>query len=150
MTILNASSPSMLLIGLLAVFALPAPVQAGRADPKQQIASLEQDYSEGFVTGDTKVAQRLLSEDFIGFSPSGATWDKARILTEVKSDLRPVSCEITALTVDLHGDTAIALGTEEDTKASAPLISHRRWLDTWRRTSKGWRLVASAEVEPKP
>jgi hypothetical protein len=140
-----------LLIGLLAAL---YPLSAAHADPRadiaQEIGQLEDAYSQSFVTGDAKVAERLLAADFVGFDPSGKTWDKATMLADVRSEPHQTSAKITALTVRQYGDTAIALGTEEDTNAGATAVAHRRWLDTWKRTPNGWRLVASAEITPQP
>ena len=123
---------------------------ASDADVSKEIARMEEVYSQSFVTGDTAVAERLVATDFVGFEPDGKTSDKAGILADVKSEPRPTSLKITALTVRLHGDTAIALGTEEDTNAGTPKLSHRRWLDTWRKTASGWILVSSAEIVQQP
>jgi len=125
--------------------------QAGSPDAEiREIGRLEALYSQSFVTGDASVARRLLADSFIGYEPDAKASDKASILAEVQSDKRPSSLKITALTVRLHGDTAIALGTEEDTLPDSPEPAHRRWLDTWKKTSGGWRLVASAEIVPPP
>jgi ketosteroid isomerase-like protein len=109
---------------------------------------MEEVYSQSFVTGDVRMAERLVAEDFIGFEPNGKTSDKAGVLADVRSEPRPTSLKITALTVRAHGDTATALGTEEDVVPGATARAHRRWLDTWRRTAGGWRLVGSAEITP--
>ena len=118
--------------------------------PPTHKTQLEEVYSQSFVTGDTRVAERMVADDFVGLEPNGKTSDKAAVLVDVTSEPRPTSLKITALTVRLHGDTAIALGTEEDTNAGTTTLTLRRWLDTWRNTPAGWRLVASAEIVPAP
>ena len=134
-----------------AAAAPPLPAAAG-AEPAGSIAKdisrLENRYSQCFVTGDAKVAERLLANDFIGFGSSGKPSDKAAMLAEVRSLPHQASAKITSIAVRVHGDTAIALGTEDDA-SSSKVISHREWLDTWRREASGWRMVASAEIEPK-
>ncbi|QUD86591.1 nuclear transport factor 2 family protein [Phenylobacterium montanum] len=137
--------------GLMAALCPLAPARAAPdAAAQQEVARLEEAYSQSFVTGDVSIAQRLVAEDFVGCEPDGKTSDKAAILADVRSEPRATSLKITALTVRLHGDTAIALGSEEDAYAGATAPTHRRWLDTWRNTADGWRLVASAEVLVKP
>ncbi len=140
--------------GLLAASLLaltPLPSVAGPAAAKgQDVRQLETLYSQSFVTGDASVAERLLADDFIGFGPSGKTWDKAAMLAMVQSTPHQASAKITSIIVRRHGDTAIALGAEEDTTAPSMSVSHREWLDTWRRSAKGWVMIASAEIEPKP
>lgn len=96
------------------------------------------------------MAERLVAKDFLGLEPVGKTSDKAGILAEVRGEPRPTSLKITAISVQFHGDTAIALGTEEDTDAGATKIAHRRWLDTWRKSDSGWLLQSSAEIVPQP
>ena len=101
------------------------------------------------MTGDASTHGRLLRADFIGFESSTKRSDKVAILAEIKGDGRPAAIKITSLTVRLHGDTAIAFGTEEDTIPNAPKPEHVQWLDTWQKTPGGWRLIASAETTPK-
>jgi hypothetical protein len=131
-----------------------APASAGDGEPgratAKDIGQLETAYSQSFVTGDTHVAERLLSADFVGFGSSGKLWDKAAVLAEVRALPHQASAKITSIVVRTHGDTAVALGTEEDSESGSAAVSRREWLDTWRRTARGWRMVASAEIEPRP
>lgn len=116
----------------------------------KNISAAESAYSQSFVTGDTSVAQRLVDPDFLGTEPDGRPVDKAGVLADVTDPHRPDKLVITALVVRVHGDTAIALGTEEDSHRTASRVTHMRWLDSWRRTQAGWRLIASAEYALKP
>jgi ketosteroid isomerase-like protein len=142
---------SALLVCLMGALCPLLPLHAESGSPdEQEIARLEEVYSQSSVTGDTHIAERLVADDFVGFEPNGKKSDKAVILADVRSEPRPTSLKITALTVRLHGDTAIALGTEEDTNAGTTAVTHRRWLDTWRKTPGGWRLIGSAEISPQP
>jgi ketosteroid isomerase-like protein len=142
--------PALLVCLVGGINSLSSSAQAQPADAAQEVARLEEAYSQSFVTGDTRIAERLVAADFVGLEPNGKTSDKAAILVDVKSEPRPTSLKITALTVRLHGDTAMALGTEEDTNAGTTSLTHRRWLDTWRNTPDGWRLIASAEIVLQP
>lgn len=146
----HARARSALLIGLMGALCPLFSIHAQPGGGAKEIARLEEVYSQSFVTGDTKVAARLVADDFVGFEPDGKTSDKAGILADVLSEPRPKSLKITALTVRLHGDTAIALGTEEDTMPGTAALAHRRWLDTWRNTPQGWRLISSGEIIPQP
>ena len=143
--------PGLALAGvtLLALAASPGHTQTAAPD-SGEIARLENLYSQSFVTGDTSVAARLLADDFLGFGPRGETWDKSAMLAMVRATPHQASAKITSIVVRRHGDAAIALGTEEDTTSPPVRVSHREWLDTWRRSGKGWLLIASAEVEPGP
>jgi len=138
-------------VGLMGVL---GPLSAARAEPAdpvtREIARLEEEYSQSFVSGDTRIAQRLVTDDFVGLEPNGKISDKTAILADVTSEPRPTSLKIAALTVRRLGDTAIALGTEEDTYPGTTTIARRRWLDTWRKTPAGWRLAASAEITVQP
>jgi hypothetical protein len=135
-----------------AIGGFPLPSVA-EGEPRSAIANdvgrLEQAYSQSFVTGDTRVAEHLLADDFIGFGSNGKPWDKAAVLAAVGSLPHQASAKIISIVVRTHGDTAIALGTEDDASGPSTVVSHRRWLDTWRHTPDGWRMVASAEIEPK-
>lgn len=136
----------------MALASLPASSPA-YAKPTQasvtRIADLERRYSQSFVTGDATVAQRLLAKDFIGFGPNGKSWDKAAMLATVRTLPHQASARITSLVIRVHGATVIASGTEDDIDAGSTTVSHRRWLDTWQRFRSGWRMIASAEIEPK-
>lgn len=104
----------------------------------KQIARLETVYSQTFVTGDRRTAERILADDFVGVMGSdGKRYDKAAMLAEVESLPRQASAKITSVTVRPHGDTAIALGTEDDTNPHSSTVAHRLWLDTWKRTPAG-------------
>jgi len=141
--------PMMLSVLICAAGALPLPAGAEPAGSiANDIGRLENLYSQSFVTGDAQVAEHLLANDFIGFGSSGKPWDKAAMLAEVRNLPHQASAKITSIVVRVHGDTAIALGTEDDV-SSSKVISHREWLDTWRRDPSGWRMVSSAEIEPK-
>jgi hypothetical protein len=134
---------------LFALTPLAGGAQPAAADG-DEIGRLENLYSQSFVTGDARVAERLLADDFIGFGPGGKTWNKAAMLAMVRSTPHQASAKITSIIVRRHGETAIALGTEDDTESPSMSVSHREWLDTWRSSAKGWLMIASAEIEPKP
>jgi ketosteroid isomerase-like protein len=137
-------------IAILAFGSAPLSSSA-KAQPSKaarEISRLENLYSQSFVTGDERTPERLLADDFIGFGSTGKPSDKTAVLAEVRSLPHQASAKITSISVRVHGDTAIALGTEDDFNASATAASHRRWLDTWMRTAKGWRLAGSAEIQP--
>ena len=136
------------LVALLLTAVAPAAVAASPAGAGREVARAEAVYSQSFVTGDVSVAKRMVADDFVGIEPDGKTSDKAGVLADVTSTPRATSLKISALIVRVHGDTAIALGTEEDTYPGKPGVTRRRWLDTWRNTPAGWRLIASAELMP--
>ena len=117
----------------------------------KEIARLEDVYSQTFVTGDSRTAARILADDYIGMMGAEAKrYDKAAMLAEVNSLPHQTSAKITSVLVRPHGDTAIAFGTEDDTDPESKIVAHRVWLDTWKRTAAGWRMVASSEITRKP
>lgn len=127
--------------------AVPADA-ARRRTASDQIADLEHRYSQTFVTGNVLAAEQILADTYIGFGSNGKATNKATMLAEVRSEPHQTSAAITSLTVRFHGDTAIALGTEDDTSPGTQDPAHRMWLDTWKHTSTGWVMVASAEISP--
>lgn len=146
----RSSSISLLALGVAGVMTpLAHAGPQGSASIETEVARLEEVYSQSFVSGDTRIAERLVAQDFVGFEPNGKTSDKAAILADVRNDPRPTSLKIPALTVKVHGDTALALGTEVDLMPGNKTVG-RRWLDTWRKTPDGWRLVGSAEMTSPP
>ncbi len=130
-----------------------APPATARDDDatSKEIARLETVYSQTFVSGDLATADRLLADDFVAvMGPNAKRYDKAAMLAEVASLPHQTSATVTSVTVRSYGDTAVALGAEDDVNAGAKDVSHRTWLDTWRRTPGGWRMVAFAEITPAP
>ena len=126
-----------------------APFSASAAETRtvaDQIAELENQYSQTFVTGDVATADRLLADNFIGFGSNGKATTKSGMLAEVRSLPHQSAARITAIDVRSHGDTAIAQGTEDDTSADGKDVAHRMWLDTWKLTPSGWKMVASGEI----
>ena len=119
-----------------------------RNSTADHIANLEHRYSQTFVTGDVRTADRMLANTFVGFGSNGKATDKAAMLAVVRSEPHQTSAKITSLTVRLHGNTAVAFGTEEDTSPRSQNIAHRMWLDTWKLTAEGWKMVASGEIVP--
>ena len=69
------------------------------ASAEKEVAAVEEAYSQSFVTGDTSVAQRYVSDDFVGLEPDGKTADKASILKDVASEPRPKVLRIPAIIV---------------------------------------------------
>jgi hypothetical protein len=116
----------------------------------KHIIALERRYSHSFVTGDASVTQGLLTNGFQGFGPNGRSWNKAMMLSMVRAVPHQASAKIIAIDVRLYGGTAIASGLEADTDIGSPVVSYRRWLDTWRRFRSGWRMIASAEIATAP
>lgn len=145
----NGRNSITVLIPVLAVLCVTSPAHATKGpDVADEIAGLEGRYSQTFVTGDVQTADKLLASAYIGFGSNGKTTDKATMLAEVRSEPHQTSARITSLTVRLHGDTAIALGAEDDTSPGSTDVAHRVWLDTWKLTTAGWKMVASAEITP--
>ena len=124
----------------------PAAGATGKNSTANHIADLEHRYSQTFVTGDVQTAKQMLDKTYVGFGSNGKATDKTAMLAEVRSEPHQTSAKITSLTVTLHGDTAIAFGAEEDTSPGSPQVAHRMWLDTWKRTAEGWKMIASGEI----
>ncbi len=132
----------------LAPLALPALAET-RADARaaQDVTRLETLYSQAFVTGDVGLADKVLADGFIGLMESrGRPYDKRDMLTMLGRHPSQASARITSLVVRLNGDTATALGAEDDRDKGSRRVIHHVWLDTWRRTPEGWRLLSSAEI----
>lgn len=140
------NSTAVVMAALAVLGAAPGADARARRTVAAQIADLENRYSQTFVTGDAATADRLLADAFIGFGSDGKPTDKASMLAEVRREPHQTSARITSLTVRAHGDTALALGTEEDTTPGSKEVARRQWLDTWKHAPAGWRLVASAEI----
>ena len=135
-------------IGLCLLTPLPAVAKKAPETAAQTIARLENAYSQTFVTGDRAAAGTLLADDFTGLNSSGKPYDRASILGDIARAPHQTSAHVDSVQVKVHGDLAIALGTETDTGPGKDKVDHRIWLDTWMRTTGGWKMIASSEMAP--
>ena len=129
----------------------PAAVRASnsRAADRREIVEGEQAWGGAFATGDARTADRLVAEDFREITSSGAAYDKAGMLNDLRRGPNLTSSRTVVQSVRFFGDTAVAMGVDE-TVGPAPELRPRRelWTDTWVKRNGRWRVVAAEDVIP--
>ena len=106
-----------------------------------------QELLDAIAPGRADVWRTLLHERMIHVDEGGVVRNKSQLLAELQP--LPAGLEgrlrVASFEVQIHGDVAVA--THEDhedlTYFGQHLESRFRTLDTWQRTSEGWRLIAS-------
>lgn len=138
-------------VGCRTVRALgPADTSASRALSETGVEAVlrrqTQELMDAVAPGDAGVWRRYLRDDVVYLDENGVVYDKPTLIREL-TPLPPGlvgRIEVDAFKVTLHGDTAIAAGELQEhlDYHGQSLHTRFRFLDTWLRTSDGWRLAA--------
>lgn len=140
----------ILILGL--VFAPAAIAQqqrpaAASGSPEQQIVQLERDWCQALLSGDAAVLERILADDYDGFSSSGGRSTKAEEVRDLRSGRSKMStCTDTDVKVRVHGDAAVAIGEGIRTGVfGGTAMTNRRihYTDTFVKMDGRWQCVAS-------
>ena len=141
------------LTGLLAVASGAACKRATRASAgarQDDLAAVlkrqTQELMDAVAPGHAEVWRRYLLDDAVYLDENGVVYDKARLLKEL-TPLPPGlvgRIVVDRFQVTQHGDTAVAVGEIQEylDYHGQQLRTRFRFLDTWLRTSAGWRLAA--------
>lgn len=135
-------------IAVLRVWQLPLAGTGGEQDPaavEAELRGLTQELLDAVAPGRVEVWDRILDEDLVHVDENGVVRDKAALLAEI----RPLpaglvgTIEVDRFQVEVRGDMAVAAVEVQERLDyhGQPLRTRFRSLDTWRRTSQGWRLV---------
>jgi len=118
------------------------------ADPAAQIARMEREWAQCFVTGEPGAARDFIADDFVGVSSKGIRYSKAQGLEDIVDNKGKFKSLVASdMTVRVYGDAAVAQGTDawemvDGSQGSA------LWTDTWIRTRGTWRIVAAQDTQP--
>lgn len=150
---------TLLPILLLLAVGSPSSAQppAPAADAERQLRRMSQELLDAIAPGETAFWERYLDERFLHMDENGVVRTKAELLAE----LQPLPpglvgrIEIDTYRVVFTAYTAVAaVEVQEHLDYHGQVLRSRfRSLDTWRRTSDGWRLLAqhvSAVLEDPP
>lgn len=121
---------------------------ASRHSIEEQITALEYQWADGQKVGDTKAVDPLLAPDFVNTDADGQVYGKDRLLSNLKGGKWEYNT-ISDVKVIVHGTTAIATGAwaGKGVDGDGTAIDRsERWTDTWVKTSRGWRCVASQQT----
>ncbi len=134
---------------LYVVFALSgcAKTEDRTADEKF-IVNAEQQWAAAVASGDTKVVDGILADDYLGVAPDGTLRTKQQELDGIRTAPESVvSNHANEVKVRFYGDTAIAQGSETwELKSGEPRRGRYVWTDTWLRRNHQWQVVAAEDL----
>ena len=133
--------------------ASPAATPAGpisnatRGNVSATIRDLESRWAASIAAHDITVPQQLVAADYIGVNSAGRVVSKAALLSDMKRDKNSYDSAVNSgVTVRVHGNTAVAVGTTKQTgknPAGQAFNYTYRWTDTWLERNGQWQCVAS-------
>ena len=140
---------NVLAIALLCLLSLS--YAAGQNAPNtkniaDQIKKREQDWAQAVVKEGAASVDEYEADEIITTDPTGRVTGKAEDRTDLSSaDYKIQSEELSDLTVHVHGDIAVASGTNtmKGTYKGQDLSGKYRFTDTWVKHGGKWQVVAS-------
>jgi hypothetical protein len=131
----------------IAFGSLPATADSYSAkDAEKYIRDSEAAWSASVVAGDPSVAQRILSEDYVGVDHDGTVLNKADAVAEFKAAGEFTSDHLDYVHIRFFGTTAIAQGQETWARRSGdPNAGRFIWTDTWVLRKGQWQIVNSED-----
>ena len=130
-----------------AASAAAAPATGGKTNVAATIRDLEARWAAAIQAHDATVPQQLVAADYIGVNSAGRVVNKAALIAEMKRDKNNYDSAVNSgVTVRVHGNTAVAVGTTKQTGKTpdGTAFSYTyRWTDTWLERNGQWQCVAS-------
>jgi ketosteroid isomerase-like protein len=119
---------------------------AGVQGVEQQIRDLEGRINAAVVSGDLRVFEQLLADDFTHTNQAGIFRTKAQWLANHKPGRSPyVAYDVDELKVRVYGDTAVVTARTtprgQDSRGK-PITGQYRYLRVWAKREGEWRAVA--------
>jgi ketosteroid isomerase-like protein len=112
------------------------------------ICDLERGWGQSMVTGDVSVADRMLSDDFLGVDTKGKLYRKGDELRDIShSSERFASDTMNDVIVRFYGNTAIAQGSDSWTGKKGEKGGFV-WTDVWIKRGGTWQIVAAEDLVP--
>ena len=113
---------------------------------EQQIRDLEGQINAAVVSGDLRVFERLLADDFTHINQSGIFRTKAQWLANHKPGQSPYDAyDVDDVKIRVYGDTAVVTAHTtpkgRDSKGK-PITGQYRYLRVWAKRDGQWRAVA--------
>jgi ketosteroid isomerase-like protein len=139
---------TLLVVGLCA--AGPAIARGQAADPRRQIAALEDEWIKAVVRRDAMAFNRLLAPNFV-YTEDERVYTKEQLIKEITTSSDTVSGGRNEdLSVRLFGpQTAVATGwlVLQGRGAGGPFTARYRYTDTWVKFGGRWRVVAAHDYK---
>ena len=145
---------SRLLLAALA-FCAVGTVTAQTDKDAAALLKLEQDWATAIAKHDAAFIEKVEADNYVYTDPAGNVGHKADDLATARAaDVKIDAFRLSAMAVQLHGDTAIVTGTTtvSGNDRGAAMSGTYRWTDTFvRRVEGSWQAVASqATAVAKP
>ncbi|CAN5298151.1 hypothetical protein BH20VER2_BH20VER2_05440 [soil metagenome] len=129
--------------------ATPRPAPAGK--PEAIVRELENRWLAAIKAQDTATVDALVADNYIGVSATGRFMNKAALLAEMKKNKNTYdTTRNSGLTVRVHGDAAVVVGTTRQVGKDATgkaFDNSYRWTDTWAFRNGTWQCVASQSIQ---
>jgi ketosteroid isomerase-like protein len=122
--------------------------QRDQSEAERYIIESERQWAESVATGDARVVERILADDFVGVDPKGRLYDKTTMVSDTREAPNYfVSNRANEIKVRFYGDTAVAQGSETwERRTGDPLRGRFVWTDTWLRRNGKWQIVAAEDL----
>ena len=114
---------------------------------EQYIADRSREWTDAFVSGNTRVMEEIIAPDFLGTSTKGERYTKQDAIKDAKDGPNYfVSNRLLKVEVKVYGSTAVAFGVDVMKLKSNPNVEETAvWTDTWLLRNGKWQVVASHE-----
>jgi hypothetical protein len=133
------------LVGVLVPSPASAQAKPAAQTAEQAITALEHAWLTAFTTSDVAWYEKNMAAGGVFTSEKGELRDKAGAIARLKAEPFKGTATDADVKVIVHGDTAIAIGTETDkgTQNGKDASGTYRWTDTWVKINGQWLCVAS-------
>jgi ketosteroid isomerase-like protein len=135
---------------LCASFACALCQCSGGYDQKEAehyIHQCESQWAESVASGDSRVVEQILADDFVGVDPGGKLYDKAKMIADTRhASTYFASNHLNEVKIRFYGDTAIAQGNESWQRRTGER-GRFVWTDTWLRRNGRWQIVAAEDLQ---
>ena len=116
------------------------------ADDASTLIALEQAWVEAIQKSDVKTLSTIFANTYVDTDETGHRGDKAAVLGDLKSGaLKMSKIELSDMKPVIYGDAAVVTGAsvQRGTYEGQPLADRIVFTDTFIRTGKTWKAVAS-------
>ena len=113
---------------------------------EEVIAGLENQWTSAIVKKDTAALETLLSDKFVGTSPTAHTYSKTDAINDLKNGNYVVTVmDLDEISVNVFGNTAVSFTSQEEKSKyeGKDTSGHYHYTDVWVKTDGKWQAVAS-------
>lgn len=121
---------------------------AGQSAAERYIRESERQWAESVASGDSRVVERILADDFVGVDPNGRQYTKAEMVADTRTAPQYyASNHLNDVKVRFYGNMAIAQGSESWVRRKGkPIHGRFVWTDTWLLRNGNWQIVAAEDL----